>query len=169
MISDGQSDLAQPVLRVECDARVDQPCMRCVTAVEFLPPAGRPEQALLVRVVVLGVEGEQGDRLLERQEAEVTVDPAEHFELVTQEVVDLAPGAHVEHAAGEVRTADRDFLADAGAHADETHQVHVAQAQVIEQADRVVGVQFHGRGHAEVVARIPGCRGSRTGSPGSGR
>ncbi len=82
------------------------------------------------------------------------MDPAEHLELVAQEVIDLAPGAHVEHAAGEVRPADRDFLADAGAHADEAHQVHVAQAQVIEQADRVVGVQLHGRGHAEVVTGL---------------
>jgi hypothetical protein len=33
--------------------------------------------------------------------------------------------------------------------------VHVAQAQVIEQADRVAGVQLHGRGHAEVVPGFP--------------
>ena len=128
--------------------------MRGIAAVQFLPSTLRAEQALLVRVVVLGVERKERHRLLEREEAEVTVDPAEHLELVAQEVVDLAPGAHVQHAAGEVRSADGDLLAYARAHADQAHQVDVAEAQVIEQPDRVVGVQLHRGRHGEVVARV---------------
>jgi hypothetical protein len=82
------------------------------------------------------------------------VDPAEHLELIAQEIVDLAPRAHVQHAAREVRTTDRDLLADAGTHADEPDEVDVAQAEVIEQPDRVRGVQRHRRRLGHIVVGV---------------
>ena len=148
------ADRAEPRLGLEGDAGVDQPGMGGEAAVQFLPARRRAEQLVAILDVVLGRERHQRDGLLEREESGVAVHPAEHLELVAQEVVDLAPGAGVQHRAREVGPADRDLLADAGAHADQADQVHVLQAEVIEQADRVGGMQRHRRGHAEVVGRI---------------
>jgi len=75
--------------------------VRLVAPVEFLPAAVWPEQPVLVRVVELGAERQQRDGLLKREKPQVAVDPAEHLELIAEKLVHLAPGTHVEQAAGQ--------------------------------------------------------------------
>ena len=128
--------------------------MRLVATVQFLPAALRPKELFLVGVVVLRREGHQRDQLLEGKESGITVHGAEHVELIAKETVHFAPCARVEHAACEIRSTHRDLLRHAGAHADEADQVHVAKTQVIEQPDRIVGVQGHRRGDGRIVARL---------------
>ena len=144
----------QTAARLETDAGVHEARVRGVAAVELLPAAVRSEQLRVVGVVVLGRERQQRHGLLEREEAEVAVDPAEHLELFAQEIVHLAPRPRVEHAAGEVGALDRDLLRHAGAHADQTDEVNLLQAEMIEQPDGVIRVQRHGGRHGQVVTGI---------------
>lgn len=125
-----------------------------VSPIELFPAALRSEKLVVVFDVVLGRERHQRDEFLEGGESGVAMNIAEHFELASQEEVDLAPRPGVEHTAGEIRATNGDLLRDAGAHSDQTDQMNLLETEMIEEADRILSVQCHGRGHSQIVRRI---------------